>query len=133
MNNRGIFGLAIVLGIAMLANGTYMTITPESWYWMVPGVADRGPFNQHFVRDIGINYMLIGGAYVLGAIYVKHRFVLWLAPTAWLLGHGLFHGWEVLVGICGPEALLVDFGGVTLPALLGIGLVYVAWKRVGDE
>jgi uncharacterized protein YjeT (DUF2065 family) len=133
MYNNAITGIAILLGLLALVNGVFMTIAPESWYWMVPGVPDRGPFNQHFVRDIGINYMLIGAAFTYGAIYIKHRLVLWLMPTAWLAGHAIFHVWEVLVGICGPESLIVDFGGVTLPALLGLGLIYASYRSPTGE
>ena len=122
-------GIAIVLGVITLANGVFMTIAPESWYWLVPGVPDRGPFNQHFIRDIGIAYMLIGTAFIYGATYVKYRLPLWFMPTAWLAGHAVFHVWEVIVGICGPEALIVDFAGVTLPALLGAALTYDAYKE----
>ena len=119
-------GLAIALGVAAIANGVFMTFAPESWYWAVPGVPDRGPFNQHFVRDIGILYALIGGAFIAGGVRRTERVVLWGLPTAWLGGHALFHVWEVAVGICGPEALVVDFRGVTLPALLGALLVWRA-------
>ena len=121
-------GIALMLGLAMLGNGVFMTIAPESWYWMVPGVPDRGPFNQHFVRDIGFIYALSGVAFVYGAIYREHQLRLWLVPTTWLVCHAIFHVWEVLVGICGPELLIVDFGGVTLPALLGLGLVYGSYR-----
>lgn len=117
-------GIAILLGIAMLGNGTFMIVAPESWYWLVPGVPDRGPFNQHFIRDVGFIYALIGTAFCYGAAYPQHRLLLWLLPTAWLTAHAAFHVWEVIVGICGPEALIVDFAGVTLPALLGMGLIY---------
>jgi len=96
-------------------------------------VPDRGPFNQHFVRDIGINYMLIGSAFIVGAVYAKNRLLLWLMPTAWLAGHAIFHVWEVFVGICGPESLIVDFGGVTLPALLGMLLIYASAKLPASE
>ncbi|MBL4826154.1 MAG: hypothetical protein JKY66_00305 [Spongiibacteraceae bacterium] len=133
MFNKVVTGIATLLGLIMLTNGVFMTLSPEPWYWMVPGVPDRGPFNQHFVRDIGINYMLIGVAFIYGAIYSKHRLLLWLMPTAWLVGHGIFHVWEVLVGICGPESLIVDFGGVTLPALLGLGLIYASYKLQTSE
>ena len=119
---------AILLGLAALANGVFMTIAPEAWYWLVPGVPDRGPFNQHFLRDIGMNYMLIGAAFIYGSMYVKRRLLLWMVPTAWLVSHAIFHVWEVLVGICEPEALIVDFGGVTLPALIAMALVYVSYK-----
>ncbi|NJN51100.1 MAG: hypothetical protein HC809_04290 [Gammaproteobacteria bacterium] len=112
----------------MLGNGTFMVIAPESWYWMVPGVPDRGPFNQHFVRDIGFVYVLGGAAFIYGAVYAEHRLLLWSLPTAWLVSHALFHVWEVIVGICGPESLVEDFGGVTIPALLGLGLIYCTYS-----
>ncbi|MEM9623476.1 MAG: hypothetical protein AAF993_17655, partial [Pseudomonadota bacterium] len=53
--------VAMLLGVLMLGNGIFMLFGPESWYWLVPGVPDRGPFNQHFVRDIGFIYGLMGG------------------------------------------------------------------------
>ncbi|UTV29534.1 hypothetical protein [Photobacterium atrarenae] len=121
-------GIALLLGLAALGNGVFMMIDPETWYWLVPGVPDRGPFNQHFLRDIGMIYMLIGVAFIWGAMYTQHRRVLWVMPTAWLASHAIFHFWEVWVGICGPEFLVIDFGGVTLPALLGIWLVYTCNK-----
>lgn len=125
--------LALLLGLAALANGVFMTLAPEAWYWLAPGVPERGPFNQHFLRDIGINYMLIGTTFVCAAIYPKHRLILCLMPTAWLLGHAIFHLWEVLVGICGPASLIEDFAGVTLPALLALGLVCHSGRGQKDE
>jgi len=133
MYKKVVTGIAILLGLVTLANGVFMTVAPESWYWLVPGVPDRGPFNQHFVRDIGINYMLIGAAFNYGAMYEKHRLLLWLMPTAWLAGHAIFHVWEVLVGICEPESLIVDFGGVTVPALLAMGLIYASYQLQTNE
>lgn len=133
MFNKMVAGVALLLGLASLSNGVFMAIAPESWYWVVPGVPDRGPFNQHFVRDIGFIYVLIGAAFIYGSIYVKHRLQLWLVPTAWLGGHAIFHVWEVIVGICGPESLIEDFTGVTLPALLGLGLVYVSYRAQASE
>ncbi|WP_340676956.1 hypothetical protein [Paraglaciecola sp.] len=121
-------GFALVLGLAALASGSFMTFAPELWYWQITGVSDRGPFNQHFVRDIGINYLLIGAAFVYGALDSKHRLILWLMPTAWLVSHAIFHFWEVFVGICGPQSLREDFAGVTLPALLALSLLYLSNK-----
>jgi len=133
MLNKWCNRIAALLGLAALANGVLMTIAPETWYWMVPGVPDRGPFNQHFLRDIGMNYSLIGAAFILGAIDTKHSLTLWLMPTAWLTGHAIFHVWEVFVGICGPEFLIIDFGGVTLPALLALWLIYTRYKVPANE
>lgn len=128
MYSKFVSGLALLLGLAALANGSFMTFAPEPWYWLVAGVPDRGPFNQHFLRDIGMNYLLIGSAFVYGALYAKHRLLLWLMPTAWLLCHAIFHLWEVLVGICGPQSLQEDFAGVTLPALLAVSLLFLSYK-----
>ncbi len=133
MVEKVITATASLLGLLALGNGVFMTLAPESWYWQVPGVPDRGPFNQHFVRDIGIHYALIGAAFIFGAFVTRHRVALWVLPTAWLAGHALFHVWEVAVGICGPEALVVDFAGVTLPALLGMGLIYASTKVAPGE
>ena len=123
MNEKLVTGVALVLGVLLLANGTYQLLAPESWYWAIPGVPDRGPFNQHFVRDIGIIYAICGGGLILGGLNPAQRLAFWWAPAVWLGGHAVFHVWEVIVGICGPESLLEDFLGVSLPALLTIALM----------
>lgn len=114
--------LAVALGGAAIANGIYMLVAPENWYLAVPGVTTTGPFNQHFVRDIGLVFLLIGAAVLLGAVRANVRVVSWAAATIWLAGHALFHVWEVAVGICGPSVLVRDFFAVTMPAALGIAL-----------
>lgn len=133
MTSKVVVGIAVILGLFALANGVFMTIAPEPWYWAVPGVPDRGPFNQHFIRDIGLIYSLIGIAFLYGAIYPKYRPQLWIMPAAWLACHAIFHVWEVIVGICGPESLVEDFSGVTLPALLAIWLVYISQREEAGD
>jgi hypothetical protein len=118
--------LAVVLGVASLANGVFMLVAPEDWYFAVPGVTTTGPFNQHFVRDIGLIFLLLGGAFLLGAAQPHLRVALWGAASIWLSGHALFHFWEVAVGICGPSDLARDFPAVTLPAILGLLLTFWA-------
>jgi len=116
---------AVLLGAAAIANGIYMLAAPESWYFAVPGVTTTGPFNQHFVRDIGIVFLFLGGSFLLGAARPDLRVAFWAAASIWLSGHALFHFWEVAAGICGPSAIVRDFPAVTLPAL--IGLAITAW------
>lgn len=114
--------VAAALGVASEANGLFMLASPEAWYFAVPGVTTTGPFNQHFIRDIGLIFLFIGTAFLAGAALPHHRVVLWLVPTLWLWGHALFHFWEVAVGICSPSVIARDFPAVTLPALLGTAL-----------
>ena len=52
--------LATVLGVGLAANGMFMLAKPANWYFAVPGVTTTGPFNQHFLRDIGLIFVLIG-------------------------------------------------------------------------
>ena len=118
-------GLAVVLGVAAIANGTFMLVAPERWYFAVPGVTTTGSFNQHFVRDIGLIFLLIGGAFLLGAARPDMRVICWAASSIWLTGHALFHFWEVAVGICSASVIPRDFPAVTLPALLGLAIT--AW------
>ena len=128
MKDRIAVAVALLLGFVMVVNATWQLVAPEGWYWAIPGVLDRGPFNQHFVRDLGIIYTLTGVGLILGALRPQQRFGYWWAPTAWLVGHALFHFWEVLVGICGPVSLLQDFAGVTLPALTALVLLVYAHR-----
>jgi hypothetical protein len=126
MKERLVVVTAVLMGFVLVVNATWQLVAPESWYWAIPGVPDRGPFNQHFVRDLGIIYTLSGVGLILGALNPQRRFGYWWAPTFWLAGHAVFHVWEVLVGICGPISLLEDFAGVTLPGLLALMLLEYA-------
>lgn len=110
--------LAAAIGILSLANGVFMLAAPADWYFAIPGVTTTGPFNQHFLRDIGLIFLFVGLALLVGARRAEARVWLWGAAALWLDGHALFHVWEVAVGICGPSALVRDFPAVTLPGVL---------------
>lgn len=126
-------GLAVLLGLALAANGIFMLASPEHWYVLVPGVTSTGPFNQHFLRDIGLIFVFLGGAFLLGTARPQVRVLLWGAAAIWLLGHALFHFWEVAVGICSPSDLVRDFPAVTLPAIIAVVLTLWALWYAGDE
>ena len=115
-------GIAALLGVALIANGAFMLVAPADWYVAVPGVTATGPFNQHFLRDIGLIFLLLGGAFLVGAAQPPLRVALWAAPSIWLTGHALFHLWEVAVGISSPSVIPRDFPAVTSPAIIGIAL-----------
>lgn len=120
---------AATLGVLAEVNGLFMLVAPEPWYLVVPGVTTTGPFNQHFIRDIGLIFLFIGAAFLVGTFVSRQRVLMWTVPTLWLWGHALFHFWEVAVGICGPSALARDFPAVTLPALIGTALVLWAFRE----
>lgn len=121
--------LAALLGLAMGANGIFMLVVPEAWYFAVPGVTATGPFNQHFVRDIGLIFLFIGSAMLFGVVRPALRVLLWGAAALWLSGHALFHLWEVAVGICAPSVIIQDFPAVTLPAIIAAALTIWAARQ----
>lgn len=112
--------------VFLSVNGIFMIVAPETWYELVPGVTDTGPFNQHFIRDIGIIQLFLGVAFGVGMIRPELRVGLWAAATLWLIAHAVFHLWEVAVGICTPSVILRDFPAVTLPAIIGVVLTFWA-------
>ncbi len=127
---KACLALASLFGAGLAANGLCMLASPAAWYLAVPGVTTTGPFNQHFLRDIGLVFVLIGAAFLFGAARPVLRVTLWGAAALWLAGHALFHVWEVAVGICGTSALVRDFPAVTLPALIAIALTVWAARHV---
>jgi hypothetical protein len=78
--------VAALLGAGDIANGVYMLVSPDSWYYAVSGVTTTGPYNQHFIRDIGIVFVFLGVGYLLGAAKPALRTWLWAASSSccWL-------------------------------------------------
>jgi hypothetical protein len=123
---------ALLLGLLLVGNGLVMLADPAEWYFAVPGVTTTGPFNQHFLRDIGLIYIVLGGGFLVGIVRPRDRALLWAASTVWLAGHALFHFWEVSVGICGASTLSRDFTGVTAPAILGLALTVAGTRGIAN-
>src|SRR5579871_1365158 len=59
--------LLLLLGISHIVNGLFMLIAPAEWYASVPGVTATGPFNPHFILDIGMAFVASGAGLMLGA------------------------------------------------------------------
>jgi hypothetical protein len=123
------FIMAAFNALFLSANGLFMLVAPAAWYEFVPGVTQTGFFNQHFIRDIGIIQLFLGVAFAVGWARPEWRIGLWAVATLWLATHATFHLWEVAVGICAPSAILRDFPGVSLPALIGAVLTLWAIDR----
>jgi hypothetical protein len=123
-----IFIMVALNGLFLFGNGLFMLVVPSAWYHFVPGVPHTGPFNQHFIRDIGLIQMFLGAAFGIGMIRPASRLELWAAATSWLIAHAGLHLWEVAVGLSSPSVIVRDFPAVTLPALIGMTLTAWAWR-----
>jgi hypothetical protein len=118
----------MMLGLmaAVLAfNGFHMLLAPTDWYQSLTSVPHTGPFNGHFIRDIGCAYLAAASGLALGVWKTR-----WLVPAALpaliFLGlHALIHSWEALIvhSDAAAHADLTEFLGVYGPPLLTLSIV----------
>ena len=120
--------LFAIIGVLNLANGLWMLLAPEAWYHHLPAaVPDTGPFNHHFVRDIGAAFTTFGVAFLAAAPDARrHRGVVLVATLFYVL-HAVIHVADILAGRLHGEHWLVDLPGVFLPALLLLVLCLPRW------
>lgn len=117
--------LSILLALLGVGNGLAMLIAGRWWYGAVPGVVATGPYNPHFVRDIGAAYLAAGLAFAARAARATSRTEGAAAVgAAFLALHGLIHLGEALGDPAGLADLTRDFPGVLLPAILAVA---AAW------
>jgi hypothetical protein len=109
-----------LLAICTVAFGAFMLAQPLLWYRAVPTVVFTGPFNQHFVRDIGAAYLACGLLFGWAMLDLGARRLAVLAGALWLSLHALVHLYEVTTGICGVAIFWRDFPGVFGPPALAL-------------
>ena len=123
----------IVLGVAALgnlANGAWMLADPVHWYENLPaGVPDFGPLNEHFVRDIGCAFVVLGAALAVAAFRPAWRVAACAGVTAFYALHAAVHVLDTTRGLVGPEHWAIDLPGVYLPALLMGGVTWLVARR----
>jgi hypothetical protein len=107
-----------LVALVCLLNGTMMVWNPLNWYQSLSTVQTTGPFNQHFVRDIGLAYITSGILLGYAARFPSGRWLAALAGVLWLTMHGAFHVWELLSGVGAQHIFWMDAPGVLGPPLL---------------
>ena len=118
-----------VFGAVSIANALWMFAAPLHWYHDLPaGVPDTGPFNAHFVRDIGCAFMAVGIALVWAARAPHWRTPLVAIAAFFLVGHAALHVFDTLRGALGHSHWALDLPGVYLPAAV-IGYAAAALSR----
>ena len=123
--------LAGVLGAFNALNGVVMLTDGKHWYDTVPGVVFTGPYNAHFVQDIGAAFLAAG----LGLAARAWRPRYWAAAVtgaAFLAMHALIHVImlvSMMLGLCSDEARPFDIALVIVPAALAL---YAAFPGKGE-
>jgi hypothetical protein len=119
--------IAAILAIPSILNGLAMLFAGPLWYERIPGASQTGPFNPHFVQDIGAAFLVAGLA--LAARAWRPRY--WpaaVAGAAFLAAHGLIH-LVMILGGHDPHAVF-DLFAVVLPSAVAL---YSAFPNQGER
>ncbi len=120
------WGLSGILAI----NGAVMMLAPAWWYPRVPGVIETGPFNDHFVRDIGAAYLACALAMGWAVKDPARGLGAAIASASFLTLHAAIHLVTTFCGTSPPWPLLArDFPGVFLPAIISLAVARAAYRR----
>jgi hypothetical protein len=119
--------IAAVLAALTALNGAMMLFAGPSWYANVPGVSETGPYNPHFVQDIGAAFLVAGLALAARA----WRPVYWPAAVAgsgFLAAHALIHLVAIAAGHDHHAATALI--AVVLPSALAL---FSAFPTLGER
>lgn len=106
-----------ILGVLNGLNGLAMLTAGPVWYASVPGVIDTGPYNPHFVQDIGAAF-LIAGLALCAAAWRPRYWPAALTGAGFLAAHGLIHLATIIGGHTAHVAF--DLIGIVVPAALAL-------------
>jgi len=123
-----------VLAGINLANGMWMLVGPESWYWDVPAaVPDTGPLNLHFVRDIGATYVTMAAALFWAAERPAARVPLITIVLLFHVLHATQHVLDTLAERLPARHWLIDFPGVYLPTFVLVAMLWTLMPAVNRK
>ena len=122
--------LYLIFGLIALFNGVWMLASPESWYTGLPAaVPDTGPFNGHFIRDLGVVFLLIAGGFAWCAWHVDRSKPVLIVITLFYVGHAIVHLLDLLSGRLPHSHWGIDTPAVFLPALILIVMIFVPPRK----
>ena len=123
----------VVSGLGNVGNGLWMLADPFGWYMGLPAaVPDFGPYNEHFVRDIGCTFSTLGVLLLSAAAIPAMALPALVATTLFSAMHALVHVWDTARGFVAPAHWTIDFPGVYAPTLLllALTLLYARGRRL---
>ena len=118
--------IAGLIGAVSAGNGVLMLAAGRQWYAQTPGVAETGPFNPHFVADVGAAYLVAALSLLARAL----RPDLWPAAVSGALffaAHALIHVAGILGG--GSHHAAFETGLVIIPAALALYAAFPSSKE----
>jgi hypothetical protein len=127
---RDAWAVAFGIGAAgNLANGLWMLADPAGWYASIPGVPGSGPLNEHFVRDIGATFTLLGVALAWGAARPALRVPMLALVAAFYAMHALVHVLDTVRGLFPPHQWGIDAVPIYLPTVVLLLMLAALGRR----
>ncbi len=117
------------LSVNWVVNGVWMIFAPGNWYAQMPQAGDTGPLNEHFIRDYGSVFFLIGIATLLAL--ARRLYSRWMHFWIFMffVAHAALHVWDMFAGRLPHYHWNTGFILVMLPvAALGALLHPAAWR-----
>jgi hypothetical protein len=74
-----------------------MLLAAPAWYESVPGVSETGPYNPHFVQDIGAAF-LVAGLALAARVWRPRYWPAAVAGAGFLVAHAVLHLLMILFG-----------------------------------
>ena len=119
-----------LLAASWLFNGAWMLFAPSHWFYNIPGASDTGPLNEHFVRDYGYTFLLMGGIVLLALARGTFTRGLHAVLLAFYAIHAGIHIWDLLAGRVPLHHAMRDFPLVFAPVIvLAVLALPFAWRR----
>ena len=109
-----------LLALYALGNGAWMVVSPAGWYATIPGVTHTGPFNLHFILDIGFIYLATGAMLGAALLWRRHAVPMVTGSAVWVALHAGLHVIELGHGSAGHAS--TEAAGVVAPAFLHISI-----------
>jgi hypothetical protein len=124
-----------MFGLANFLNGVWMLASPAHWYANLPSnVPGTGPLNEHFVRDIGSIFFLLGLLLLISVWRRELRVSAMVAASAFGVMHALVHVLDSVRGLFPPGQWRFDAGPVYFATVLSVVLTaMLAAQRHGSR
>lgn len=119
----------VLLALWHGANGIVMVLAGASWYRTVPGVADTGPFNPHFVQDIGLAFLAAAAALFAAGHDSRLRKGALLPAAVFLGGHAFLHLGDFIFGGGTISGVTRDIVTILIPGFAPALVLFLAAKR----
>jgi hypothetical protein len=118
--------IAAIIAVFNVFNGLAMLFAGQTWWAHMPSAQETGPFNPHFVQDVGAAFLAAGLALGIRA-WRPEYWPTAVAGSTFLALHALIHLAMIAGGRHGYATS--DLVSVIIPAMLAL---YAAFPGKGE-